>query len=124
MKKPKTKRPYTRRAAPPPPTPFVVYVRYPSSPKEYAYLCTFPVRQGDTVRANGGACVTVIRTAASDPIAWKYVSPDTQTSAELRANIVRRLIEIERAQLEYKRFASLARRNPEARKLLDELKKL
>lgn len=133
VKASKPKRKYTRRPKPLsiPPShggPFVVYVTYPSNTKEYAYLCDFPVRQGDYVLGNGNSRCCVVRTAASNPLAWKYVRPMPDAEAlrrkERAFEITKRLNELDKARIELDRFRALARINPEAKKLLAELKEL
>lgn len=125
----KPTRKYTRRApAPVSTTPFVVYVRYPSNFKEYAYLCDFPAKQGDVVLGNSDVRVMVIRTASHDAAATKYVRPlpDVAELArkERRFAICKRLNEIAKQQEELTRFTALARKSPEAKRLLAELKEL
>lgn len=109
---------------------FVVYVVYNTGgQKEYAYLCNLPnINQGDEVLGNNGARCTVQRTANTDPLATKFVSavPDfterkrNQRKAEIRALLT--VLQRENAQLEL--WSKLARKSPEAKKLLVELKKL
>lgn len=107
--------------------PFVVYVTYPSSSKEYAYLCNFPARQGDMLFSNGTR-VVVQRTADHDPLATKYVTtipdPTVLAQRDRRFAIIRRLNEIEASQKELDRYASLARVSPEAKRLIAELKRI
>lgn len=107
---------------------YVVFVTYPGSMKEYAYLCNIPgIVQGNKVLANENKEVTVVRTAAHDPRAVRYVSPvpnhkELQNAAR-RNEIHKRLVEIER-ELAIDRWKKLASRSPEAKKLLAEHKKL
>lgn len=118
----------SRRTTRPDTNPFVVYVTYPNNPKEYAYLCNFPAKQGDVVLGNSNVHVTVKRTANFDPIATKYVNPlpDHATLAlrERRFAIVKRLNEIEAEHKELDRFKALAHVSPEAKRLIAELKRI
>lgn len=125
MKKP-TKRKYTRK--PVVPETFVVYVKFPSSFKEYAYLCNTPgIRQGSEVIANG-CRVTVLRTAASDSLASRYVQPVPDLAAEQRVQrmkeISARLDQLARRHADLARWTALAKSSPEAKRLVTELKKL
>lgn len=110
------------------PCPCVVYIRFPSTPhKEYSYLCDFPVSIGDRVIANGTE-VTVHRITSFDTAATRYVkrapSQDELSRSSRICDIVKRLNELEKEQHEADRYAVLAKKSPEARKLLTELKKL
>lgn len=108
--------PRTRKTPPP----FVVYVNFPNSTKEYVYLCNFPIVQGEEVLAN--KCkVTVIRTAASDPRATRYVQKVPNPRIE---EILSRLREIHRELEREAALRALARKSPEAKKLLSELTRL
>ena len=102
--------------------PFVVVVTFPSSSKEYHYLCNDPtVQQGSTVIANGTR-VQVLRTAAYDPSApraTKYVQSDR--TGRIR-DVWAKLEQLERVELAMKRFAALT--SPEAKRLVRELKEL
>lgn len=113
------------RKTPSPTLPFVVYVAFPSGQKEYAYLCSDPsIRQGSWVVANGTE-VQVRRTASHDPIATRYIMTNAQAAAAWRRKAIReQLARIETALLERDRFATLAKRSPEARRLLKELESL
>lgn len=124
----KAKRKYTRRIKPDMVEPYVVYVNFPSSLKEYAYLCNIPgIRQGDLMIANGTQ-VRVVRTASHDPIACRFIQPlpdyAEKAKAERRQEIVKRLraLQTEVAQLEL--WQKLARTNTEAKRLLAEYKRL
>lgn len=107
---------------------YVVYVTFPNSNKEYCYLCNIPgLHQGDQAIANG-ATVTVQRTADSDPRATRYVSPLPDQKERVRKarrlEIAERLRVLERQQHQLDLWTALARKNPEARKLLTELKRM
>lgn len=103
----------------------VVYVRFPSSCKEYVYLAAFPVRQGDFVLANGTE-VPVIRTAAADERATRYVYPAPsqaeRVAKQRRADLIRQLNQISAEEEMLQRFSRL--KSPTAKKLLTELKGL
>jgi hypothetical protein len=104
--------------------PFVVVVTFPSSSKEYHYLCTDPkVRQGSTVIANG-AKVRVLRTAPHvGGLAYKYVQFDEgAANAERRREIAGRLSELMKQEEFIARAAKLT--SPEAKRLVRELKEL
>lgn len=107
---------------------YVVYVPFPNSNKEYSYLCNIPgLNQGDQAIANG-ATVTIQRTADNDPRATRYVSP-LPNQKELarkarRIEIADRLRTLERQQRQLDLWIALAKKNPEARKLLAELKRM
>jgi hypothetical protein len=120
-----TKRPYTRRAKPAtqPTKPFVVYVTFPSGPKEYCYLCNLPdIRQGSVVVANGTE-VIVRRTAESDPLATKWVQSRSHFDIARRKHaIVQELIKLEEREEQMARFRRL--KSPEAKRLLKELESL
>lgn len=108
---------------------YVVYVTFSKGEKEYAYLCNIPnLHQGDQVSVNGGYLVTVVRTADSDPIATRFCDPAPNHSekrrAERRKEICFALRRIVDQQRELDLFTSAAKRSPEARKLLSELKGL
>lgn len=106
-------------------TPFVVVVCFPSSLKEYHYLCKDPsIRQGSWVIANGTE-VQVIRTLAVSDQATKYVQTKTEyNTARRRTFIEGRIAEIEREFLKMDRYRALAKRSPEVRRLLKELESL
>lgn len=103
--------------------PFVVYVTFPNSMKEYSYLCDIPgVRQGSTVIANHTE-VTVRRTSENDNMATKWVSSrDAFDILKARTNIMAKLEELAKTEEKLARFAKL--KSPEAKKLLRELKSL
>jgi hypothetical protein len=106
----------------------VVYVTFPGGTKEYSYLCNIPnLHQGDTVTANG-AIATIVRTADSDPIATRFCFPTPDHTekrrAERRKEIAVALRRIVNQQRELDLFTSAAKRSPEAKKLLLELKGL
>lgn len=107
---------------------FVVYVTYPNSSKEYAYLCSLPrIKQGDFVSGNNGQKCTVVRTAAEDPRAIRYVgewSEGALDRAVRRRDIANRLDELLKKSERAAAWTKLSRSNPEAKKLLTELKKL
>src|SRR5688500_17332287 len=107
---------------------FVVYVRYPNSIKEYAYLCNFPAVQGDIVCGNHGAKCEVIRTAAFDPRATRYVTEAPDEAAIAREARKRELVQLLRGhakcQRELLEWTALAKNNPAMKKLLTELKGL
>jgi len=108
--------------------PFVVYVTFPNSSKEYCYLCNIPgIKQGDQVLANNTR-VTVQRTANEDSRAARYVQPlpnqEQIAVKERKQAIFFRLNEIDKEVAHIERFTKLARKNAEAKKLLAELKKL
>ena len=98
---------------------FVVYVSYPTSSKEYAYLCNQPgIVQGAKLLMNG-TTVTVVRTAQSDPLATKWItSPVVETARARRKEIADALVEIERRELFIARMKKL--RSPEAKRLIRE----
>lgn len=130
MPKASKKRTYTRRKTTvvkrSSVVPFVVYVRFPSGSKEYCYLCDIPgLRQGDLVMANNTQ-VPVIRTAAFDPHATKWVRPvpshEEVTRHARTVEIVTRLNTLVKEDEAMKRFAAI--KTPEAKKLFAELKKL
>lgn len=104
--------------------PFVVYVTYPSSSKEYAYLCDFPAKQDDLVLGANGQKVKVLRTAATDDRAVRYVIPLPDALAvarEARRATIRarmKVIQMEDEELHF--WKRLAKTNQEARKLLSE----
>ena len=104
---------------------FVVYVRFPSSDKEYCYNCSFPVNVGDEVIANGTR-VRVHRIAAWDTIASRSVLPAPDRSEILRrvrlGEVTKRLRQLEESEMWAARFAKL--KSPEAKKLVAELKRL
>ena len=120
-----TKRPYTRRKTTEMTKikPFVVYVTFPSSQKEYAYLCNLPdIRQGSIVVANGTE-VVVRRTAESDPLAIRWVTSRSAFDiAKRKQDLIRLLCQIEEREEQMARFRRL--KSPEARRLLKELESL
>lgn len=123
----KVKRKYTRRT-PPGTEPFVVYVTFPNSIREYCYLCNIPgIRQGDTVMANG-AKVLVQRTASHDRVATRFVYPvpdaDQINRKKRIEEIVTRLRYLHQRNNELEMWAKLANKNTEAKGLYAELKKL
>lgn len=124
-----TKRTYVRKPkAPTVVDPFVVYVTFPSSMKEYSYLCNIPnLRQGDKVIANN-CTVTVVRTAASDLAATRWVRPvPSQEETERHNRTIEIVTRLNKMFAEFdamNRFALMAKTNPEAKKLLAELKLL
>lgn len=107
---------------------FVVYVTFPSGVKEYSYLCNLPhVGQGSVLMANG-AEVTVRRTGMFDNNATKWVHPlpdyhTVRREARMKAILVE-LADVERLQIQTERWQALARKNPSARKLINEYAKL
>lgn len=110
------------------PRTYVVYVTYPGNLKEYAYLCNIPgLGQGDSVIANN-TMVTIVRTADSDPIAVRscFPVPDITELRRIarRKEIATALRRISNQQMELDLFTKVAKRSPEARKLLTELKTL
>ena len=115
-----------RPSRPPTPTkvtPFVVYVTFPSSPKEYAYWCDLPnVRQGSELVINN-ARVRVHRTAQTDDLVTKWVPNSTKEIDISRIRAVAQRLKVLEEQ-----EACLARWNkptsPEARRLVKELKEL
>lgn len=120
-----TKRPYTRRKTPEATKikPFVVYVTFPNSTKEYSYWCDLPdIRQNSVVIANGTE-VTVRRTAEHDDRATKWVqSRSIFDILRRKQTIMEQLRKIAAAEEEVTRFRRL--KSPEARKLLKELESL
>lgn len=106
-----------------PTKPFVVYVTFPSSSKEYAYWCDIPgVRQGSYFSINGGHAI-VRRTAEYDESATKWVPGSSGVVKYARREaIAKRLHEIEREETLLTRWAAL--RSPEAKRLVRELKEL
>jgi hypothetical protein len=125
-----TKRPYKRRLNPrTTPTsriiPYVVYVTFPSGGKEYVYLCTLPhINVGSKVIANG-TVVTVHRVAGFDSLATRYVqSAAEHEKSQRKKMLLDRLVTIERETMALERWKALARKSPEARKLLKELESL
>lgn len=105
--------------------PFVVFVRYPNNPKEYAYLCSDPnVVQGSRVRANH-CDVTVVRTASYCKAATKHIDYVSDDAIDRRASIetiMKRLEVIEGLETSIARYSKL--KSPEAKKLVAELKEL
>lgn len=105
---------------------YVVYVTYPSSAKEYAYLCNIPgLVQGDEVIINNTK-VKIVRTADSDARALKWVAP-LPNHAELRnadriQQIKSRLGKIAELERQLTLWSKL--KSPEAKKLVAELKGL
>lgn len=104
--------------------PFVVYVNYPGSTKEYAYWCDdHTVTQGSIVLGHNDVGCLVVRTAASDPHATRMVRVDTvQHKRERREEIMKRLAVIESFEARIARYMKL--KTPEAKKLVAELRKL
>jgi hypothetical protein len=107
---------------------YVVYVRFHPQGREYSYLCNIPnLRQGDHCIANN-ALVEIVRTADSDPLATRWVFPapdhDEKQRAARRREIARALRQIVDQQRELDLYTAAAKRSPEARKLLAELKGL
>lgn len=103
--------------------PFVVYVTFPNSTKEYSYLCDLPgIRQGSIVIANG--CEVVVRrTAEFDDNATKWVQSRSTFDTIRRTNQIReRLRILAAAEEEIARFKKL--KSPEAKRLLKELESL
>lgn len=121
----RTPKPSLRRAV----KAFVVYCTYPNSCKEYAYLCDAPdVRQGDLMVGNGGTHMVVRRTAEYDPMACRWTSPASDNRERRRneraAEIRTRMNQISKEIAQDDFFGGLAKRSPEAKKLLAELKRL
>lgn len=107
---------------------FVVYVTFPNSNKEYCYLCNLSdIVQGSTVVANGTQ-VKVVRTAAYDPRAVRYVNPlpnqDEILHKARKAEIISRLRTLQSEQQQLDLWQKLATKNAEAKKLYLELKNL
>ena len=130
-----TKRPTPRRrvagartgriTASKPVVPFVVYIRFPSSSKEYCYLCKDPSITVDSKVIANGTTVTVHRIAAFDSIATKYVQTQGEhLKAERKKAIIEALTELEREYLRSERLKKLARAVPAARALIKELESL
>jgi len=119
------KRKHTRRPVASPAKPFVVYVTFPSSTKEYCYLCNIDsVDVGSNVIANGSV-VKVHRVASFDSIATKYVQSADEFEKSRRRNVIHdRLVTLERQLAQHERWKILARKSPEARRLLKELESL
>lgn len=113
----------TKKTTISPDIPFVVYVTFPSGLKEYAYLCSDPeVKQGSIVIANGTR-VPVLRTAAHDARAIRYITADHEASSKAkRAKLIQELLDWEHRENLAKRFAAL--KSPEAKRLVAELKRL
>jgi hypothetical protein len=105
--------------------PFVVVVTFPSSSKEYHYLCNDPtVRQGSTVIANRTK-VKVLRTApwVEGGPAFKYVESDVEaTKTERKHEIAKRLNDLLREEEFISRASKL--KSAEGRRLVRELKEL
>lgn len=126
MKK-KVKRIYTRRSSEVHER-FVVYVTFPSSPKEYCYFCNIPgVVQGSQVIANGTR-VIVHRTAQHDQraVRWVEALPDQKEieRRNRRKDIIERLsvLQAENSRLEL--WQKLAHTNTEAKRLLAEYRRI
>lgn len=102
---------------------FVVVVRFPSSMKEYSYLCNIPgIVQGSKVVANG-TVVEVIRTADHDERAVRYVQDASVLQrAEQRKAIMLELSKIAAYEEALARYAKLT--TPRAKELLKQLKAL
>ena len=103
------------------PKDFVVVVRFPSSYKEYSYLCNIPgIVQGSKVVANG-TIVEVIRTCAHDDKAVRYVQDASFLQlAEQRKAIMMELHRIAAYEEALARFSKLT--TPRAKELVRQLK--
>lgn len=107
----------------------------PSSSKRYAYLCPHRVEVGDVavVRVSGVEKLTTVQEIGfDDPMATKtilhIIDKREHRAAERtrarREEIGKELHRLEAQQKEHDRWAALAKRNPKAKKLLAELKRL
>lgn len=103
--------------------PYVVFVAYPSSCKEYAYWCDIAnVHVGNYLLINN-AQARVQRIAASSPHATKWIPGSIGEQVHERLKEIRsQLDEIEKQELLLARWSKL--KSPEAKKLVAEYKRL
>lgn len=101
------------------------YCVFPSSEKEYVYLCPFEwAKVGDHANVTNGGRVKILRLSSNIPkLATKTLTGIWTAPPENRkAEIISRLNEIERLELLAERFKRL--KSPEAKKLITEYKRL
>lgn len=124
----------------------IVQVTFPSSSKLYSYYCPFPVRVGDVAIVEAPSGLTKTRVAAVEKYGNYGKAPWLKTvvsivdnrafaeeikaqeavraKAERQLEITKRLADLERELETVARWTALARKSPEAKRLLAELKRI